>query len=183
MTCAILRGNKSRNERSRKHRGRVPSIRSNFKQDYVDGRGFILCLVFPFRGRLPLVARVHRLFRLERNGYFFSPFLPRLENCGRKDTLSRWDGCKGNADHTHGRQIYGSRINPDSCCVRYSIPRVSILLARIDFDWYSRRLRASTPSVINHCETRQGNALSRPVETSRSPNFCKLHPSDISLPL
>lgn len=41
----------------------------------MDGRGFILCLVFPFRGRLPLVARVHRLFRLERNGYFFSPSL------------------------------------------------------------------------------------------------------------
>lgn len=149
----------------------------------MDGRGFILCLVSPFRGRLPLVARVHRLFRLERNGYFFSPFLPRLENCGRKDTLSRWDGCKGNADHTRPIDIWVENQSGFLLRPLLDTTRFSILFARIDFDWYSRRLRASTPSVINHCETRQGNALSRPVETSRSPNFCKLHPSDISLPL
>lgn len=148
----------------------------------MDGRGFILCLVFPFRGRLPLVARVHRLFRLERNGYFFSLFLPRkLLTEGYAIEVGRLQRKRGS--YTRPIDIWVENQSGFLLRPLLDTTRFSILFARIDFDWYSRRLRASTPSVINHCETRQGNALSRPVETSRSPNFCKLHPSDISLPL
>lgn len=150
----------------------------------MDGRGFILCLVFPFRGRLPPRRSGSSTFSSrEKRVFFFTlpPSTRKLWTEGYAIEVGRLQRKRGS--YTRPIDIWVENQSGFLLRPLLDTTRFSILFARIDFDWYSRRLRASTPSVINHCETRQGNALSRPVETSRSPNFCKLHPSDISLPL
>lgn len=166
MTRAILRGNKSRDERSRNRGGTAPSVRSNILNRITSTRvaSSPASCSLSVRGRLPL-ARVHRLFRLENRLHLLPKIARRIT---REDIArSRWETVAKETWIVHAGDIQVGNQSENSCCVHCSMARVSIRFARIDFDWYSRRLRASTPSVINHCETRQGNALSpsRPVRT------------------
>lgn len=151
MTCAILRGNKSRNERSRKRIDEGRSHRFDRILNRITSTGeassssscSLSMVVYPSLGFVDFfVSREKRVF--------FTPLPSTRESTkeGRKERYAEISCATkvGRLQRKHGSYTRYIGRDQSGFLLRPLLDTTTrfILFARIDFDWYSRCLQAST---------------------------------------